>query len=156
MKIGVISDTHNYFDPLLPALFHGVDHILHAGDVGLPSIILELEAIAPVTVVMGNNDTAHSSLWRETECINLEGVKFLLHHIIYTDGLSEIAARAIKKHKPNVVVFGHTHQAFEERREGVLFFNPGYAGKPRFSQRRSVAILEAKKGEVTSRFIPLE
>ncbi|HAV64105.1 MAG TPA: YfcE family phosphodiesterase, partial [Verrucomicrobiales bacterium] len=56
MRIGVISDTHGYLDPKIPALFQGVEHILHAGDIGYASIILELEQIAPVTAVLGNTD----------------------------------------------------------------------------------------------------
>jgi len=56
VKIGVISDTHNFFDPKIPGLFNGVEHILHAGDIGLPRILLDLEAIAPVTAVSGNTD----------------------------------------------------------------------------------------------------
>ena len=55
-RIAVLSDTHNYFDPRLPRLFAGVDHILHGGDIGLPAIILALEQIAPVTAVAGNTD----------------------------------------------------------------------------------------------------
>ncbi len=52
MKIGVLSDTHDHLDPKIPALFDGVDHILHAGDIGLPWLILQLESIAPVTAVL--------------------------------------------------------------------------------------------------------
>ena len=55
MRIGVISDTHNYLDPKVHKLFEGVEHILHAGDIGLPSILLELQEIAPVTAVSGRS-----------------------------------------------------------------------------------------------------
>ncbi|HVV72662.1 MAG TPA: metallophosphoesterase family protein, partial [Verrucomicrobiae bacterium] len=58
MRIGVISDTHNYLDPRVAEIFRGVEHILHGGDIGLPSILLELERIAPVTAVQGNTDEA--------------------------------------------------------------------------------------------------
>ena len=71
MRIGVISDTHNYFDPAIPKIFEGVDHILHAGDVGLMTIIYELESIAPVTAVFGNTDTDLPI--KETEVIELGG-----------------------------------------------------------------------------------
>ena len=47
MRIGVISDTHNYFDPRVPQLFAGVDHILHGGDIGLPAILLAAGANRP-------------------------------------------------------------------------------------------------------------
>jgi len=52
-KIGVISDTHGELDPKVQGIFAGVNHILHAGDIGLPWLILKLEEIAPVTAVMG-------------------------------------------------------------------------------------------------------
>ena len=61
MKIGVISDTHNFFDPKIPELFNGVDHILHAGDVGTAVIRFQLEEIAPVTAVLGNVDSSTNS-----------------------------------------------------------------------------------------------
>jgi len=93
MKIGVISDTHNHFDPKIPALFAGVDHILHAGDIGLPWVILELESIAPVTAVLGNNDAGLS--YKETEVIKLESRKFLVHHIVDIHRPSETARRNI-------------------------------------------------------------
>src|SRR5216110_2710106 len=57
MKICIISDTHGFLDPKVPELFAGVERILHAGDVGPHSLLLELEAIAPVTAVLGNTDT---------------------------------------------------------------------------------------------------
>ena len=56
MKIGVISDTHGWLDPRVEKLFAGVEHILHAGDIGDPMIELELKFIAPVTAVLGNTD----------------------------------------------------------------------------------------------------
>jgi predicted phosphodiesterase len=57
-KLAVISDTHNYLDPKVLTLFEGVEHIVHAGDIGMPWLILQLENIAPVTAVMGNTDAA--------------------------------------------------------------------------------------------------
>jgi hypothetical protein len=80
MKIGAISDTHGYFDPKIVKLFAGVDHILHAGDIGLPWLILELEQIAPVTAVLGNNDAGLD--FKETEVAEFDGRKFLVHHIV--------------------------------------------------------------------------
>ena len=57
MKIGVISDTHDFFDPRIPELFKDVEHIIHAGDIGSMAIISELEKIAPVTAITGNTDS---------------------------------------------------------------------------------------------------
>lgn len=153
MKIGVISDTHNYFDPRIPAFFDGVEHILHAGDIGLPLIVLELENIAPVTVVLGNNDSGLD--YKETEVVKLAGRKFLVHHIVDVNRPSETVRRRIEREQPDVVVFGHSHKPFNEVIGSTLYFNPGYAGKPRFNQARSIAILHCNESELRTEFIGL-
>ena len=80
MRIGVISDTHAFLDPRVEKLFAGVDHILHAGDVGPHMLLHELEAIAPVTAVVGNTDAGLNL--NLTEVVELGGRKFLVHHIV--------------------------------------------------------------------------
>jgi putative phosphoesterase len=153
MKIGVISDTHNFFDPQIPELFKGVDHILHAGDIGLPWIIMELEQIAPVTVVLGNNDTGLS--YKETEFVKLGRRKFLVHHIVDVHRPSETLRRRINRERPDVVVFGHSHKPFNEIVNGVHFFNPGYAGKPWFGDPRSVAVLHCAEKSIRAEYFSL-
>jgi putative phosphoesterase len=153
MKIGVISDTHNYFDPQIPVLFAGVKHILHAGDIGLPWVILELEQIAPVTAVLGNNDAGLS--YQETEVIKLAHRKFLIHHIVDVNHPSETVSRQIIRERPDVVVFGHSHKPFNQVMGKTLYFNPGYAGKPRFGDPRSIAILHCGTEEIRPEFINL-
>ena len=150
MKIGVISDTHNHFDPRLPGLFAGVDHILHGGDIGLPWVILELQSIAPVTAVLGNNDEGLD--FKETEVVKLGGRKFLVHHIVDVRRPAEIIERRIRREEPDVVVFGHSHKPFNEMIGRTLYFNPGYAGKRRFNLARSVAILHCDENEVRAEF----
>ena len=88
LKIGVISDTHNFLDPKVAKLFAKVDHILHGGDVGMPWLILELQLIAPVTAVVGNTDEAALRL-RETEVVELKKRKFLVHHIVNPQSLGD-------------------------------------------------------------------
>ena len=153
MKLGVISDTHNYFDPRIPEIFKGVDRILHGGDIGLPWIILQLEEIAPVTAVVGNNDLGLD--FRETEMVRLEEKKVLVHHIVDLSKPETAIHRRIEKENPNVVVFGHSHQRFSETRGGIFYLNPGYAGKPRFNLGRSVAILSWESAELSVEFLPL-
>ena len=154
MKIGVISDTHDFFDPRIPALFAGVDHILHAGDIGMPRILQSLEEIAPVTAVSGNTD---ESGWhyRETELVTLAGRKFLLHHIVDPRSLANPLAERLQRDRPEVVVFGHTHKPFSQTIGGTLFFNPGYAGKTRFDMPRSVAILHCGETGIRPEHLPL-
>ena len=153
MKIGLISDTHNYLDPRVPELFAGVDHILHAGDVGLSLILAELELIAPVTAVLGNNDS--NLPISETAVVMLGGKKFLVHHIVTPGyGPASIQAR-LETEAPDVVVFGHTHQTFAQQIGSTLFLNPGYAGKQRFKQERSVALMEISPTGTVHRFVKL-
>ena len=153
MKIGVISDTHGYLDPKIPELFAGVDHILHGGDIGLPWLILELEQIAPVTAVLGNNDVGLD--FRETELAELDGRKFLLHHIVDPRKPADAIQRRIIREGPDVVVFGHTHKPYSETIGRTLYFNPGYAGKPRFNLARSVALLHSNAKGVRPEFLQL-
>ncbi len=150
MKIGVISDTHDYLDPKVPALFEGMDHILHAGDIGLPWLILQLENIAPVTAVLGNTDVGLN--YRETEMIELGGRKFIIHHIVDIQSPTAPIKRRIIRENPDVVVFGHTHKPLSQQIEKTLYFNPGYAGKSRFGLARSVAILHCDEWEIRPEF----
>lgn len=154
MKLGIISDTHDYFDPQIESRFAGVDHILHAGDIGRPGIILQLEQIAPVTVVSGNTDDAGFH-YPETEVIELAGRKFLLHHIVGPHQLTEELQSRITREQPDVVVFGHTHKPFSERVGEILFFNPGYAGKSRFGMERTVALLYSDEQGIRWEYCPL-
>jgi hypothetical protein len=153
MKIGVISDTHNFLDPKFAELFAGVGHILHAGDVGNASIILEMEAIAPVTAVYGNTDM--NLPFKESEVVELAGRKFLVRLIVNPFAPVEALKDRIARERPDVVVFGHTHQRFCEMVGGILFFNPGYAGRPKFNTERSAAILHCGEKEIRAEFLPL-
>lgn len=153
MTLGLISDTHGFLDPKVAGIFRGVTHILHAGDIGGWHIVPELELIAPVTAVLGNNDPDLTS--RETEVIELSGRKFLVHHIVSPDRPGAGLQERIDRAQPDFVMFGHTHQTFWSKRGERWFVNPGYAGKPRFNLPRSVALLELGDGEPQIRFVDL-
>jgi hypothetical protein len=153
-RIGVISDTHNFLDPKIAPLFTGVDHILHAGDIGLPWLILQLEQIAPVTAVLGNTDDSGLH-FKQTEIVELVGRRFLIHHIVNPRALDESLQRRVNREQPAVVVFGHTHKPFCETIGSTLFFNPGYAGKSRFGMERSIAILHCTAKQIRPEFLSL-
>jgi uncharacterized protein len=154
MTLGIISDTHDYLDPRITRLFAGVDHILHAGDIGGAAIIYELEQIAPVTAVTGNTDSVLP--FKETEVVELDHRKYLVHHIVsHPRAMSESLRSRIDEERPEVVVFGHTHKPFSQMFGGILFFNPGYAGKPRFGMERTVAILRWDGNDVRPEFLTL-
>jgi putative phosphoesterase len=153
MKIGVLSDTHNYLDPQIESLFEGVDHILHAGDVGQPWLLLQLQQMAPVTAVLGNTDS--DVPLRETEVCELDGISIVIHHIVNPHALSQPLAERIRRVRPQMVVYGHTHRAAEETIGETLFLNPGYAGRPRFHDPRSVAFLHVHGPEIRPEFVQL-
>jgi uncharacterized protein len=153
MKIGVISDTHGFLDPRILKLFDGVDHILHGGDVGSPTVLLELENIAPVTAVLGNVDLGMPL--KLMEVVELGGRKFLLHHIVEPRNLGHNLTETINRARPDVVVFGHTHKPFSETIGRVLFFNPGYTGSQRFNLPRSAALMFIEDGKLRAEHHPL-
>jgi putative phosphoesterase len=154
MKLGVISDTHNFFDPQIPKLLKGVEHILHAGDIGNPEILVELEQIAPVTAVSGNTDDP-GFRYPLTKVVELGGRNFIVHHIVNPHAPEESLTERITREHADVVVFGHTHKPFCQTLNGILYFNPGYAGKSRFGMQRTLAILHCEPKEVSPEYFSL-
>jgi hypothetical protein len=114
---------------------------------------VELEAIAPVTAVPGNTDSFLNL--KLTESIEFGGREFLVHHIVNPRELTDDLKQLIGRAKPDVVVFGHTHKPFCETIGGVLFFNPGYAGKQRFALERSIALLHCDEKEIRPEYLLL-
>ncbi len=128
MRIGVISDTHGLLRPEALNALAGVDHILHAGDVGDPKILSALEAIAPLTAIRGNIDrSGPCAALPTTEIVDLGGTTFYLLHDLHELDLDPVAAGI------SVVISGHSHKPLIEHRRGVLYLNPGSAGPRRFS-----------------------
>lgn len=152
MKIGVVSDTHGLLRPeVLPALA-GVDHILHLGDVGSPSILKSLGQIAPVHAVRGNIDrSGPCSRLPETDVLLFEGHYLYLLHDPGTLHLDPAAA------KFSAVLYGHSHRPLIERRKGVLYFNPGSCGPRRFDLPVTIGMLYIASGkELEAQIVDLE
>lgn len=126
MRIGVISDTHGVLRPEAEAALAGVAHILHAGDIGDPSIIDRLARIAPVTAIRGNVDRgAWAERFPETAEPVIGGRRFLmLHDVKRLD--ADWRGRGVA-----AVIFGHSHKPSIDRRDGAMFLNPGAAGPRR-------------------------
>ena len=154
MKIGVIADTHGLLDPKVPQFFAEVEHILHGGDVGTPAVLAGLESIAPTTAVLGNVDVGFSL--KETEVVELAGRRFFLHHIVNPRELDPSLKERIRRAKPAVVIFGHTHKPFCEQIGEVLFLNPGSAGRARFNLPRCLVILHAEGSALRVEYKSLE
>ena len=157
MLLGVVSDTHGYLDPRVLKLLEGVDHILHAGDIGDASIIEDLACIAPVTTVRGNNDkTGQSSLFPEEVTLELGGrTVYLTHQVKVPKKPEDPANKRYTDAGIDVVVYGHSHIAFQKTLGSVMFFNPGAAGKRRFKLVPSLGTLELTRETITGTIIPL-
>ncbi len=137
IRVGVIADTHGLFDPAIPKLFHRVDHIIHAGDIGEISIIERLNEIAPVTAVSGNVDGYEESGFPTEIAIDLSGYRIAIRHILYASGKLTTEGRAfLDRTHPDICIFGHTHQPRKEWLGNTLLFNPGSAGPKRFTLPR--------------------
>jgi len=153
MKIGIISDTHGHVPNAVHDALVGVDHILHAGDVGPMEVITELESIAPVSAVRGNTD--YSIQLPQTHIQSFVSQKFLVHHIVDLPVPSQLMRVAMADEQPKVVVFGHTHKPHNEHHDGVLFLNPGSASYPRGDSAPSVAIVECNESGLIVKFVAL-
>lgn len=163
MRIGLISDTHmprraKAIPTVVLEGFAGVDLILHAGDLVVPEALAELERIAPVVAVAGNNDPdAVRERWGSQRLLDLNGYRVGLVHGHEGRG-ANTAARALS-HFPDcdVVIFGHSHIAYNERYGKTLLVNPG---SPTDRRRGSPGLsygllhLEADRVWADIRFLP--
>ena len=157
MRLGIIADTHGLLRPEIFDVFAGVDRILHAGDIGPPELLAELEAIAPVTAVFGNTD-GFAIRARVPEIVEtrIEGFDFLLLH---GHQLGTPTPDKLNRAYPGaeVIIFGHTHRPLLTLVDQVVtVMNPGGAGARRFDLPASVGIMELEAGiPPRARLVPL-
>jgi putative phosphoesterase len=145
-RLGVISDTHGLIRPEALELLAGCELIIHAGDIGKPDVLAELQAIAPVVAVRGNNDKGEwAKNLPETEVVEFAGLYLYVLHDLHELDLDPAAAGF------RVVISGHSHRPEISHREEVLYLNPGSAGPRRFKLPNSLAFLEVVEGEPTAR-----
>ncbi len=141
MLIGVISDTHGLMRPEALTALRGVEHILHAGDVGNIAVLERLREIAPVTAIRGNVDVSGACAeLPATDVVELGDKLFYLVHSVHDLDINPVAAGVA------MVVSGHSHKASVEVRGGVVFFNPGSAGPRRFSLPVTVGFVTVEDG----------
>ncbi|NYF51612.1 metallophosphoesterase family protein [Tunturiibacter gelidoferens] len=141
MLIGVISDTHGLMRPEALAALRGVEHILHAGDVGDVAVLDALREIAPVTAIRGNVDLAGACAeLPATDVVELGGQLFYMVHSVHDLDINPKAAGVA------MVVSGHSHKAKVEAKDGVIYFNPGSAGPRRFSLPVTVGFVTVEEG----------
>lgn len=148
--IGVISDTHGLLRPEAVQALAGCSSIIHAGDVGTLEILDHLRRIAPVTAVRGNVDHGNEfDVLPERAIVTIDGHRICVLHDLAqlggdprTDGFSAI-------------ITGHSHVPRIERRDGVLFLNPGAAGPRRFKLPITLAHLTVEHGQLQARLVDL-
>lgn len=155
MKIGIISDTHGLLRVEAFDAFEGVDHILHAGDVGDPDILVELAALAPVTAVWGNVDGSEiRARVPEVARLELGGVRIVIIHGMQFG--SPTPRKVAAAHADaGLVVFGHSHRPLIQQVGPTLAVNPGSAGPRRFKDPVTVALAEIENGRVMARLVHL-
>jgi len=174
LLIGLLSDTHiSYPSQRLPHqikdAFSGVDLILHAGDIWIPSVLDELESIAPVKAAWGDDDLEEDlggdNRMMMRHSLLLDGVTLWLAHIKPRYGLIDPNKESYfsrpsppsTEDPPDVVVFGHTHVSTIEHYKDVLLVNPGSLTFPKYETRLgTVALLTISAGEVEVRIVQLE
>ena len=146
----MLSDTHGLLRPEALAALRGVDHLLHAGDVGDAEILNQLRAVAPLTAIRGNIDTSGPcATLPATEAVELDGfLLYLVHALPDLDVKPEAAGIA-------AVIYGHSHKPVAETRNGVLYLNPGSAGPRRFSLPITVALLDLSPAGPAAEIVPL-
>ncbi|HVM95092.1 MAG TPA: metallophosphoesterase family protein [Candidatus Acidoferrales bacterium] len=148
--IGVISDTHSLLRPQALAALRGVEWILHAGDVGAPEVLDGLRRIAPVVAVRGNNDRGDwATSLPDTEVVEVGSTSLYMLHDLHDLDLDPRAAGF------QAVISGHSHRPVIERRNGVLYLNPGSAGPRRFSLPVALARLEVHTSAVEASIVEL-
>ncbi len=123
-RIGLLSDTHGLLRPEAKAFLNGSDYIIHGGDIGDPKILEELALLAPVTAVRGNND---KGIWAGLLPVD----DFLKVGEVFIYVIHDLAELKIEPAAEGVqiVITGHSHKPLVYERDGVLYVNPGSAGR---------------------------
>ncbi|MBA2301689.1 MAG: metallophosphoesterase family protein [Acidobacteria bacterium] len=153
MLIGLISDTHSLIRAEATAALHGVELILHAGDVGRQSVLRELTAIAPTHAVFGNVDDPILGLPQRVN-LTLGGLTI---HVSHGHELgSPTPDNLVQRYPADVIVYGHTHQPLIASRGRTMIVNPGAAGPRRFNLQPSIGLLRIENGRATAEILPLE
>ncbi len=153
MKIGLISDTHGRLPSQVYNIFKGVGLILHAGDIGSEEVLIELRTMAPVHAVYGNVDAfSLANKLQRIECLQAESFLICLTHIVTSPKAMEYELFK-QDQRPDIVVFGHTHQAEQFLYRNILFVNPGSACLPRHTKKASVGILTLSENNAGAEFI---
>ncbi len=141
MLISLISDTHSYLGDDVMKHLHDSDEIWHAGDVGTPIILEQLQSIAPLRAVWGNIDGNDVKIETKKDLIwEVEGIKVFMTHIGgYPGRYFKNPYHLIKKNQPDLFISGHSHilKVMKDKENNLLHMNPGACGIVGFHQFRT-------------------
>lgn len=151
-RIGVLSDTHGFFDPKIVKYFAECDEIWHAGDVGDYDVILKLNLIAPVMAVYGNIDgTPIRSRYPGHQRHVREGLDIWMTHIGGYPGNYDVRVKpTVFDNPPGLFISGHSHilKVMPDKNKGFLHINPGAAGRYGLHKVRTLVRFEVEEGRI--------
>jgi len=152
-RIGLLSDTHGYWDDKFASYFESCDEIWHAGDIGSDELVTKLEKLKPLRAVWGNIDS-HPMRLRlpKDQRFELEGVKVFMTHIGgYPGKYAPAVSRELYSEKPKLFISGHSHilKVMHDKRLGLLHINPGAAGKYGFHTVRTLVRFTLDSGNIS-------
>jgi hypothetical protein len=148
--VAVVSDTHGFVPRHAVDILKKADLIIHAGDIDTSEALETLRGIGPVVAVRGNMDGGHwANGLSRTEVIKIEDVLIYVLHDLWKLDVDPVAAGF------NIVVSGHTHRPLIEKKQGILFVNPGSLGLPRENRSASLALICVKGDSISSRIVEL-
>ena len=138
-RIVILSDTHGLLRPEVLDHLSDADAIIHGGDINTQAIVETLRGFAPLYIVRGNNDKEWAEDPPHSLTFTIEGIRFFVVHNKrdIPEDLSGV----------DVVVYGHSHKYACEKRDGILWLNPGSCGRRRFDQEITMAVMTAENGQ---------
>ena len=154
MKVAVLADTHaprhwKSCPPEVARRLHGVDLILHAGDVCRATVLEELAGFAPVRAVLGNNDTPDVAAWGAPATLELD-LDGLAVAMVHDAGPAQGRTERLRRRFPGaeLVVFGHSHIPLDQVGDGVRIFNPGSPTDRRRQPQGTMGLLRVEGGRL--------
>lgn len=148
-RVGILSDTHGFLDDKILKHLEECDEVWHAGDIGSMEVVEQLEAYKPLKAVYGNIDNhVIRACCAEINSFECEQVNVLIKHIVgYPDKYDRSMKEVFEVHNPGLLIGGHSHilKVMHDKKQDLLFINPGAAGKNGFHNVRTLVRLTIEK-----------
>ncbi len=152
-QIGLLSDTHSYWDERFNQYFADCDEIWHAGDIGSLEVIERLSKIGPVRAVYGNIDGQNiRTVFPEINRFTIENTTVLMKHIGgYPGKYDKSVKHLLLEEPPQLFISGHSHilKVLFDKKLNLLHINPGAAGKYGFHTIRTIVRFKIDNGNFT-------